>query len=451
MRKKRASLEWAKICYGVDLQMDGPTVVRSEKTRNGVNHTKVSPDDPAFLSDMRSGVPCVGHIQTKCSFVRWLEAPFSSTAKTRKVLPTLLDIELPFPLNDCTYTFLDESVDDEGKRNVLSVASRKSDVSSRLDNYRKHELDPMAMDQEGLALWSHGLTEVPTEGTRARVHIHLEKENATLVAGNGDRLLGIHALAMSDPAGHVFRLVRARFEPGTEIQVIWSGREATSQATVDPIREKISLWPGTSSIVKDPDLFLARAVSSRALTGNAAPCNLRSGTLVHEGVTARQYRISLVAAVATLLAGVVLSCANLLWRHSAAGHEAAIDETFGGLADDLAGYHLVAKGKQACDMAEQSVQERMEQLKPFTSAFDPVLSKRIASIMQCAKSRDLRFSEISITPDKAKILGDCPTWNSANVLVVVLEGENPGHVRLDRSDANNEGRIPFSITAGGQK
>ncbi|MDP6526360.1 MAG: hypothetical protein QGI24_08310 [Kiritimatiellia bacterium] len=448
MKNARASLDWARTCYGADLQEDCLVVVRAERTRSGVRCTQVSSDDAAFRSDLEKGVPCIGCVPAKGSFVRWLEAPFTSAAKTKRVLPTLLDIELPFPLSDCTYAFLDELTDEEGKKEILSVAARVSDMDGRLDGYRRHDCDPMVMDQEGLAIWSQGLTEVPPEGDGVRAHLHLEKDNATLVIGKGSRLIGIHALTVADAASHAFRLLRARFDQGTGIQWIWSGRDAGNDDSVLPIRERLADWPGTSVTVDDPDSFLARAICTRALSGATASCNLRSGALMHGGLMARHYRSGIVAAVATLLAGVALCGINLAWRGKATSRETSIDEEFSRLADELAGYHVAAKGQHACDLAEESVKSRQVMLDPFVTAFDTALSRRLLAVMQCGKNNKLRYSELSMTAGNAKISGDSETWSGANVLVTLLENTG-SHARLDRQDANNEGRIPFGVVAEG--
>jgi hypothetical protein len=98
---------------------------------------------------------------------RWLTTPFASLHKARKVLPTILDIQLPFPLEECVYDFVADRKSDDGHVEALALAARHRAVAGALAQWEAHTVDPAVLDHEGLALWSQSLVEQPVSATQS--------------------------------------------------------------------------------------------------------------------------------------------------------------------------------------------------------------------------------------------------------------------------------------------
>jgi len=153
--RENASLRWARKCVGVDIAGEKPIAILAERTRRGritwsPMHDRGTPTGGATAG----GILVVAALRCRESLVRRLEAPFSSCRKARKVLPTLLDIQLPFPVEDCLCNFIGLHRTKERKVRALAVAARRIDVRRRLDALHTLGIDPVVLDQEGLALWT---------------------------------------------------------------------------------------------------------------------------------------------------------------------------------------------------------------------------------------------------------------------------------------------------------
>ena len=92
-----------------------------------------------------------------------LRADSASRAKAEKVFPSLLDIQLPFPLEDCLYQFVEFRRTSEGMVSALVCAARREAIQACLDRYQAQGADPMLLDHEGLALWTQSLVEWPVD------------------------------------------------------------------------------------------------------------------------------------------------------------------------------------------------------------------------------------------------------------------------------------------------
>jgi len=296
MNESRAGVPWTRVCYAADAGPEGITFVRAVRGRGRVDWRAVAAGDPSLRRELEAGIPCVAALSCRESFTRGLEAPFSATQKGAKVLPTLLDIQLPFPLEACVYQFLDLRRTSQKTTRAVAVCARETDAARRLALLSEVNVDPVVLDQEGLALWTQSLREAPPaagEQDAFRVLVHLRAESAVAVIGRGEEFLGAHSLSR-DIVSHLGRLLRA-YGPeaagngagGPEDAAaprtawFWAGAGADRSAVAAMQGALAEAWPGRSVIHDDPATFLVRALATRALLPGPLRCNLRTGRLAH--------------------------------------------------------------------------------------------------------------------------------------------------------------------------
>jgi len=450
MSKRNASLPWAQACYGIDLQGEKAVIVRGERRHGRATFATVSPRDPLFAEAIRARVPCVACLTARESLTRWLEAPFSSSRKAGRVFPTLLDIQLPFALEDCVYSFLSA----RGPRHVtraLAVAARLEDVHKKLEALAALGIDPMALDHEGLALWTQSLREAPVEPGEEnglRMIVHLRGEPSTLVVGRGGEFLGAHPVRPGD-AGQIRRFLKPHGAPSGRTRWFWVGAGAQDARKVSDLHALLSReWPGPSAVPADPETFLARALAERALLAGPLRCNLRCGSLTHAATMARAKRRWASAAALFLAAGFILCGCGVAASVAARQREAAVDRAFRSLADSLAGFPVNAKGSAAIQKVGDKVHKKMENLKPFLNVFDPSLTVTLAALADSAKRNSLRLDRVSLGRDKVQVTGVARSWTGGDDLLAELQRWGYS-AALDRKDAGADGKVPFSITSGG--
>lgn len=447
----KGSMRWAKACYGVDLREDELVIVRAERTRGRVKYSTISSNDTSFTQETQRGTACIGCLSIRESFTRWLEAPFSDLNKARKVLPTILDIQLPFALEDCVYHFHNVS----RHRNVtraLAVAARLADVKKKIECLKARGIDPLVLDQEGLALWTQSLRELPVQPddrNSPRVIVCLGKDHSTLVIGQGKEFLSAHSVRHED-TDQTGRILRAQLKSQFEIRWYWTGPGARDSRVVSDLLERLSRdWPGPSLVHDEPGTFLARALATRALLPGPLRCNLRTGPLTHPTIIQRAGRESVKAALLFLMSGLLLCGINWTVRELTRKKERKIDHAFSSLAEKLTGHDLGgAKGEHALKIVSEKIETRENLLRPFLNAFEPSLTGTIAGIIEIGKKHDLRYEMLSLSRDKILLSGTAGDWNSCNELSAYLKHEGFA-VKLDRKEALIDERIPFTIASGG--
>jgi hypothetical protein len=444
MESHKGALSWTRTCYGVDIESDPPVVVRAERTRSGIRTAVVSLSEALLAA--ADGAVFAGCVPARESFVKVVRAPYGNLAKSRKVFSSLLDVELPFPIEECVCEFMAPEVLGD-RTEALATGCRTNALTRRLESYRALGFDPASVDLKGLAAWAQARREWPASPDatdRVRAVVLLSAGESLLVLGSGRRPDGIYCLRPRDEAAHVRHLLRARTEPGTPVDWFWAGDSCTAEEH-QPLRADCeSACPGRSAVANEPQTFLARALAIGALSGGPYTGNLRTGIHTHPQLIRRIERRSRGSAFAALAAGLVL-CAGALFRQTTASrYEAQLDRRLHDLASSLTGYPVIAKGEQAYALAAQAVEARVAACRPFYDTFAPSLTPRLLDITRCATENGLRLGSVSLTPDSAAISGTSGSWKAVDPLKTLLSRYGC-QVVIRREDARDDGRIPFSV------
>lgn len=442
-------IQWNKAALGVDLSGGAPLVALAQRRGRQVELRMLRPDSPELAAAVAAGVPCAGALSSRESFTRWIEAPYASAAKAAKVFPTLLDVQMPFPLEECEYAFIAVARTPGRATRALAVAARRRDVEKRLDVLKAAGIDPEALDCEVLALWCGAERELgPAAGLR--VVVWLADDRVSLAIGRGNVFLSGHSAKPGDTA-QVLRLLRAQDE-AAPVEWVWAGPQAAEVGTLAPVQGSLLRdRPGPSIVATDPAAFLARACAARLLSGPKWRCNLRSGTLAHPAVARRQAARSARLAILALVAALVLCMFNILLQVGVSRRAVALDRRFAAGVRELAGIDPGGlKGEKALQLARDKIGERFASVRPLVEPFLPSLLDRLGGLVAEAGAADLRFDSVSLERAAVRISGTAGAWRGPDGLVAQLR--KAGYdVKLDRKDAQSDERIPFVISTGGEK
>jgi len=431
-------------CYGVVLQGDRCVAVRAERVRGRV---VCSPVDGGAIERIASeGLPVVTVMSERESFTRWVEAPYGSPAKARKVFPTLLDIQLPFALDDCIHSFIDLTRTPDHHCRGLAAAARRTHVAEKLAACEARGFDPMVLDQAGPALWTQALQEHPPRYPGAsRLVVWLEDTHATLVKGTGNEFASAHTVRAAD-IERMRHLVGAPMTDTDTAQAewIWCGPAATPDHVA-------ALWqalgePGERQTVDDPATFLARAIATRALLAGPYRCNLRCGSLTHAALRHREKRSATLTLSLALSAALLLALADgvVLWRLRS--RIESVESAVSAEIDALAGYHVTARGRDALRSVQDAIQERKDELAPFVAALQPSLLTQVGSIVQAADRNGAHIESLLLDAQRVELTGTAPDWRRCETLLPIMGGSLSN---LKRGEALVSERIPFTIATGG--
>jgi Tfp pilus assembly PilM family ATPase len=461
--------------YGIDLSADHVTVVQVSSVRGKIDHAVIL-DEPrsapggtlpsvadAIAKDTETG----GAAAAACmavheSFTRWLQTPLVSIAKARKVLPSLLDIQLPFPLETCVYHVLQfrrAAGAKAGAVDALAAAARTQDVTARLESLRQSGLDPERIDHEGLALWSQALREFPVERDALRVVAFIGHDHSSFVFGRGPDFQAAHSVrfglrdvvsgtadATTQLAQRARQAVRTLLPDSAEqaVQWIWTGPGVERADVLDAIRAALGEL-GTARFLTpaEPASFLARALAVRAVEADSLSCNFRTGALAHALEGRRALAAEARAATAILAAGLLLCALNGGWQWFLGRRmdqvQLAVNET----ARSLAKMDRIPKGQEVL-VARRAIEDRAAMTLPFLHAFEPPLTSVITDTLRAAREKRITLESLSLRVDSAALTGSAEDWNHCEALAELLR-ERGYSASVERQDAGNDERVHFAI------
>ena len=433
---------WARTALGVD-DTSGKTVVVRAIRRFGRLRLERCPDAPATaLPPSRTAVAAC--LRQRESFIRWVEAPLASPRKALRVFPSLLDVQLPFSIEDCAFQVVDARPAPGGQASRgLAVGARIADIDKRIQAFPPGLGSPHLLDQESVALWSQSLAEEPVRSPATpRAVIYESDDRLTAVIGRGNELLGAHTWRTFEP-DPVSRALRLYFpDAAAECLCLWAGPSALNAAAVRSRHAALAgRWPGSLVIPPEPDAFLARALATRALTAGPLRFDARQGSQVHPAVAERQRQAPLKAAAACLAAGLCLCLVNAIWMAGSARRLGQAQAALHAAALRVTGSERLLPHDQDRLGAERTLAERTRLAGPLLAPFRAPLTATLNTVLAAAQAEGLGVQSLTANRSRVVLQATVPAWANGERAAQRLQqqgwktkidrkGDTGGHVSI---------------------
>ncbi len=211
--------------YGLDGEGDKAVAVRAVRRGLGWDFIPATLDEVRHAPRARVAVM----LRQKDSLLRPIRAPFGDLRKARRVLLSLLDMQLPFPVESCAVAVA-ELRSEGGETRGWAALARTEEITRVLAAWREAGVDPETLDQESLALWSEARRTLP--GVRAdaeRLHVvaYLGHDRITVVLGRAGHLVAAHGLGM-EARDQAVRLLKPYMGGGAAVWIFVGPASATS-------------------------------------------------------------------------------------------------------------------------------------------------------------------------------------------------------------------------------
>lgn len=451
-----------RVAYGVDVPTPaGPdaqqqgVIVRAESARGAVRCQSVPRDNPQFMGAGEKNIPIAASLSCRESFTRLLRTPVLPRYKIAKILPTLLDIQMPFPVEECVCEFVPIRDGRKATQDVLAICARSEHVAKKLESLKEAGIEPLVLDQQGVALWALACREIPPPRDGIRVVLYFGPDQWAMALGRAGALRGTHSLRSGD-AGQVRRILHSYSLPDSVtgdrnpggVDWVLTGPNAEDRDFVAQVSVSLTQGAGDSfRTIDKPSEALARGLAVRALLGDALSCNFRKGPYAHAGALRRDLHLQRMAAGLCLLAALLLAgtSVSVEWIVKRRVQQANI--LFQNTCSELAGFPVAAKGELALTILSREMESRAARLRPFAAAFEPSLLDRISGVVKVAAERSMDLEALTLTSSgEASVRGTSADWDSPAMLQRWM-AEQGYALRLSRDEARDDERIPYVLSA----
>lgn len=413
---------WARTAYGIDENGGHPILIKAVRRGRSLSFSIAAAEEASRPAARTVLAACLFQRE---SFTRWLTAPIASSRKAATVFHSLLDVQLPFSVEDCEVALLETMpTDDRTGTRGLVAGARREDIEKKLAGLAQVGMDPHLLDQESIALWHQGLSEYPPvrDESSPRVVIYLGTDRITLVAGQSAVFLG--ALSLRQPEiESIHRFLKSHFPTAlTAIQFFWSGPGATPDTVESLYASLATRWPGSTKIVREPETFLARALAGRALIPGPTSCNLRSGRHLHPELARRQERLPILWGRACLAASLLLCLVNIVWLVATQHRIAETQASLKTLAIEVTGSPRGLPAGQEVLAARRVMEQQTQTMEPFLVAVDVPLRDTLKTILSLATEDGLTLETLTLSRKNGVIHGLAPKFEQGGKLAQRLNG-----------------------------
>jgi hypothetical protein len=455
-----------KTAYGLDVSAGRLVLART--VRRGVPQTLLAaaPDSDetrralqSIAREVEKGAAalavCAPAVQT---VIRRLRAPFPSIPKAAKVWASLLDVELPFPVESAICSYGSARVEN-GAAAAIAAAIRRSDLAAFDESCRAAGFDPTHCDAEALALWDQQAVEIPpARAERPRAVVWLGADHVTVARGRGAEFMAAHLLRASplaDSSGdglsfealwasRARQIISAHVAEtgGTEMDLWWAGPGAEDEAGVARLRQALpSEFALRSEIHRQPASFLARALARRAAEGIGV--NFKTGDLSHPALLRSQDKKLRRTYLSVIAAAVLVLGLNLGESVMRELRAASLQQRLTAAAQAIAGKNI-PRGQEEL-LVERAISSRDQETQPFRNALDAEgMEGRLAQALDEAQALGVEISRLSLSPAALSVEGSAMGIQAIEGFAERLRGRG-WTVQSDSPGLTPEGRQRFIL------
>ncbi|HMO51681.1 MAG TPA: hypothetical protein PKE26_10635 [Kiritimatiellia bacterium] len=454
--------------YGIEVTGGRVTVARSRYRKGAwitdIPARRLDPaNDPAWTAlaaeinrEQQQLTAVVGvAASAQDSVVRVVEAPFADRKKAEAVLPSLLDVQLPFPLEQCRHGFVFPQP--VPGRNVRAVAlAMPQDRLPRIIEECRAVLgiDPDAVIPEAAALWHYQQVHLPAASSRPRIWLHLGLDRMTGLVTEGGvpvQAFGARGAWSDDGNENAARLLaRVRMFLAGALKEQSAGGECVisgplAETVGSALCAQLGLDAATRLTIAEPDSVLAVALAEAGHPRSGVDINLRRGPDSHPLARRRADRtrnrlLARVAAGGLLLAvGSQGATAWLSIRHDHWQRDIRRE------AAALTGIAALPRGQEVF-IARQHLAAPDERYAPFQEWLAPDATAWFNRLTRIARARGMTLEQLSIRADAITVRGTSTDWNDPDAIANAL-AEEGWRMELERSDAGADERVPFTVRA----
>ena len=361
----------------------------------------------------------------------FLTPPPMPRSRQEKILPSLLDVKLPFPADKARSVF---SFTDDG--HVVAETVRDSDMDEILEKCGELGMNPEAVVPPVSAFWEQAGREAPEWASAARRILCVAGEVSSLIIfGDSSGIRSCSVFGSS--SGEAPR--RARLSAGGGLDgaaVFLSGaRSAEAERDFTASRTGAKVMCAAS-----PEFFGARAAAYAACPGS----NLRTGPYVHPVVVKRRCNAVLRASAALFMSGVLMTASGMAYMMKARSLRNESSSQLSLMLDTVAGYRVTSKGERALQDARSSFAERAE-LSVRNAAFSLVSSKFLPDCLDLCASHGIRLEHMDLSLDGLSVSGVAPDRESLEEFVSGVNASGMSAAISDEPAELPDGSVSFII------
>lgn len=370
----------------------------------------------------------------KSIIVSPLTPPPVARSKQAKLIPSLLNIQLPFKLEECKYVF------NRLGSSFIAQTIRNTELAETIAIAGKNKLSPTNIVGYIQLLWEAAIAEAPTWGAETERALCIANENSTLlIIGNNETIISSSAFNNSTAKEIVKRLKLAFKGDISKVALFLAGNASSS--VLKDMRDALDFR--LINVAQSPEYFIANSCAgAKAIEQYNFIAASRSST--SSIVFSEKLKQKLAAML--LVVGIITFIAAFFINSNTEKIKEANQQYFNNATKQVAGYDIKIKGARAIDEAKAAYEARVDQ-SIINAEQSIVTSQKFPKCMELCKKHGVTLGFVSINPKGLTASGSAANVAQVNSLVSELNANGIKCV-LTEEPKNNAGRVSFQLFPG---
>lgn len=396
---------------GIDVSDETFRIVSVDRT--SIRFETCNPHaSPELERALAAGNVCTAGSHLGTALAVPLETPALSANKLHKILPSLLDVQLPLPVSECATAFV------HYKTACMAYTIRKTDLQNLIGQLAAQGCNPARIVPSTHAAWTLSQTEhPPADSDEARALFIATPKQTMLLTGHGEILERQNVFTTTEE--EPLRRLKLTFGglPEQLICIVAGSAHATINTSLTPAAHPSAL---TITTAQSPDFFLARALAyDGGFSGTAVDADLRQTSFPHAATTRRQQRPAVILSAALTACAIILAAVALTRTSTASKIEAQTRTTLQNRLDTLAGYPIRTQGERALQDARAAFPLTLDEA--IQHYMDNRIPNKMAIVATLCKQHNILLQHLSISAEGLKASASAKTENAVDRFVQALQ------------------------------
>ncbi len=391
---------------------------------------------PALAKTLTEGIGCTASIMPGSSLFVPLNTPAIQRTKLEKILPSLLDIQVPLPIADCVYAFI------RYEDTYAAYAIRKTDVKAQIESLAENGCNPCRLVPVAHATWRLVRSEFPPKKAKEpRALFIAGAQQTVLISGHGDVIenQSVFKTAASEPT----RRLKLAFG-GVPQHLVCIVAGAEHQGVVDALQDPEARLSASIATAKAPTYFIARALALDGKNGGGDDdANLRKDEFTHPILLRREKKPAYYLRTALTLATLAVLAASILLLSNTKKAEAHSKAVLKNRLNAVAGFQVKSKGQRALQDARSAMPLRLDEA--ILHSIENRIPRWLSATTTICLQQNIKLQHLSIRADGLTASGVAASANAAHEFIATLASAGINATLTEPPKATEDGTFSFFI------